>query len=115
MEKIKLVFPSNPKYLQALRLTTASIFNSEGFDVENIEDAKVIVSELFTMLLAEEDKIKTKFEICDESINVIFKRSKITTDSNISGIDFELKQQILKALADDIIIDNERIKVVINK
>lgn len=115
MEKIKIVFPSNPKYLQALRLTTASIFNSEGYDIESIEDAKVIVSELFTMLLTEEDKIKTKFEVSDDNIKVIFKRSKITTNSNISDIDFELKQQILKALADDIIVDDKNIELIINK
>lgn len=115
MEKIKLTFPSNPKYLQTLRLATASIANNEGFDIDTIEDIKVIVSELFTFLVTENDEIKIKFLIDEENFEIIFKKDKINEYQNLSDANLELKKQILLALCDDIVIDDKKITVIVNK
>jgi serine/threonine-protein kinase RsbW len=44
-EIIKLTFPTNAAYVSAARLTTSSIANRMGFNINDIEDIKTAVSE----------------------------------------------------------------------
>src|SRR5690554_3193603 len=45
MDDIKLKLPAKPEYVSVARLTTAAIANRLGFNVDEIEDLKVAVSE----------------------------------------------------------------------
>lgn len=110
MDIIKFAIPSNPKYTQMLRLSSASIANSMGFDIEAIEDIKVIVSELFTYLLSDLDEIKFDFIINDNKLDIVTYRHR-TQIEGLNEAQFELKKQILMALADDIKFEDERVIV----
>ncbi|MDO4604379.1 MAG: hypothetical protein Q4B23_00195 [Helcococcus sp.] len=110
MDTIKFTIPSNPRYLQMLRLSCASIANSMGFDIEAIEDIKVIVSELFTYLLSDVDEIKVDFVLHDTKLNIVFYRHMVQKEG-LNEAQFELKKQILMALSDDIVLEDERVVV----
>ena len=45
MEKITITIPSNKKYIKSIRLFTASLASDLGFDIEQVEDLRVVVSE----------------------------------------------------------------------
>lgn len=47
MEKIKLILPKKSEYISTIRLTTSALSNIDGgFNIDIIEDLKVIVSEI---------------------------------------------------------------------
>ncbi len=115
MDTIKMDFPSNPQYLQMLRLTTASLANSMGFDIERIEDTKVVVSEIFTYLIVDNNRINVEFNLYDNSLNINFMIESPYNTNNFNDVDLELKKQILLSLADDINFEDNEIRVVINK
>lgn len=113
MDTLKFTIPSNPKYIQMLRLSSASIANSMGFDIEVIEDIKVIVSELFTYLITDLDEIKVDFILKENSLDIIFYRHRVQKEG-LNESTFELKKQILMALADKLELEDERVIVSIN-
>lgn len=45
---IKLSVPNKPEYVSVIRLTATGIANRMGFDIEDIEDIKVAISEACT-------------------------------------------------------------------
>lgn len=112
MDTIKFTIPSNPKYIQMLRLSSASIANSMGFDIEDIEDIKVLVSELFTYLLPDLDEIRVDFVLNDSKLDIIFYRHSVQKEG-LNEAQFELKKQILIALSDNIEFEDERVVVSI--
>lgn len=115
MDKIKLELPSNPAYLSVLRLTTGAIVNNLGFDVDKLEDAKVVVSEIYTHLMSQDDEIFVTFEIEENHLTVTFDNKFEIKKNHASDLSFDLKKQILLALADDLIIEEEKISVVLSK
>lgn len=114
MDNIEIKLPSNPIYLQMLRLSSSSISNSMGFDIERIEDIKVIISELFTYLLTEEDEIEVIFEIYKNKLGIVFKRNKFEKEEGLNDANFELKKQILIALSDELVLEDRKITVFMN-
>lgn len=114
MDKIKLELPSNPQYIQMLRLTVASLSNKIGFDIEKIEDAKVLISEVFTYLLSNKEKINVEFFIDESSLQMNFEKNK-ELESGLNDINLELKKQILQSLSDEIYFEDEKISVKLNK
>ena len=115
MEYINLELPSNPHYLQILRLSVASLANNVGFDVEVIEDLKVVASEVFMMLIPKNDRINIKIEHCIEHINMEFYAENLVKENSLNDMNLELKKQILLSLADEIKIDDNLISVKLNK
>lgn len=50
-ETVELTLPLNAAYVSAARLTASSISNRLGFDIDEIEDIKVAVSEACTYII----------------------------------------------------------------
>lgn len=115
MEYVKLELPSNPHYLQILRLSVASLANKVGFDVEVIEDLKVVASEVFMMLIPENKRIDIKIEHCIEYMNIEFHAENLMQEEGLNDINLELKKQILLSLADEFKIGDNLISVKLNK
>lgn len=111
MDCIEIVIPSNPKYLQLLRLSVSSVGNIMGFDIDDIEDLKVIITEMATFLLPFKDMIKLNFEISEDKLNIIFCAKDVNFESNIEKEGFELKKQILTVLTDKIETVDASIKI----
>ncbi|QUY65548.1 hypothetical protein GUI37_08430 [Helcococcus kunzii] len=115
MDNIKIDLPSNPQYLQMLRLSTASIANKVGFDIDKVEDVKVVVSEIFTYLLPDNDRILVNFDLSEKGLSICFVRKKIEKEEGLNDANFEIKKQILLYLSDDLQLEDEKITVIINK
>lgn len=115
MEYIKLDLPANPQYLQMLRLSVASLANRVGFDIESIEDLKVVASEVFTILIPENDRVNVEIEHCDDFINLDFYAENLSKEDGLNDANFELKKQILLSLADDFKVGDNLISVKLEK
>lgn len=48
---VRLSVPAQSKYVRLARLTAAGVAADAGFDVEDVEDLRVAVSELFALLV----------------------------------------------------------------
>ena len=45
MDNLKMIVPGRPEYVTMVRLATASLASSSGFDVDQVEDIKMAVAE----------------------------------------------------------------------
>ena len=115
MHKIELKIPSDPQFLQAIRLTTSSLANRVGFDIDDIEDLKVIISEIVTYVIPLNDEILITFELYEDKIRLIVKVDKAYYDFADLKDEAKMKRQILMTLADDIDFSEQKVTVVKNK
>ena len=115
MHKIELKIPSDPQFLQAIRLTTSSLANKVGFDIEGIEDLKVIISEIVTYLIPLNEEILITFELYDNKIRLLVDVEKASYDFESLQDEAKMKRQILMSLADDITFSENNVTVLKNK
>jgi len=115
MDKVKLMIPKKSEYLSTIRLTTSALLNVDGFDIEVIEDIKVIVSEICVFFINNIEKTDNSLEIEYFIEKGIFKVG--VTDLNDGEITENHKKEsnmcilIIESLADRYEIDfkNKRI------
>lgn len=119
MDNIKLCIPKKSEYLSCLRLTTSSVAGLNGFNIDEIEDIKVIVSEICVFFINNITKNDKPFEI-----EYCLEKDKITisiTDTNDVCLDnttennSEMCLLIIDSLSDDYKIDYNLNKIVFTK
>lgn len=115
MDNIKMDLPSDPKYLQMLRLSTSSLANQIGFDIEIIEDLKVVVSEIFTHCIIENERIRVDFSLYNDKIVINFFTNESEKEKGFNDISLEFKKQILLSLTDEFILEDDKITIIMNK
>lgn len=118
-DQIKLTLPLNAAYVSAVRLTTASVTERLGFDIDEIEDIKSAVSEACTYLIKEcsfdkPNNFIITLDYSDETISISLLLSncpklKIETD--------EMSLLVIKALMDnlDIYYENNTLNILMSK
>lgn len=106
MEKITIKVPSDTKYIKALRLFSSSIASNIGFDIESVEDIRVVVSEAINYKISGEDIV----------IDYLIDEDKLTIE--VFGKDREMKEEvlslrniILSELVDKVTIENSMIRL----
>jgi serine/threonine-protein kinase RsbW len=52
----KLIFPAKPDYIRALRLAAAAVASQAGFNIDEIEDLKLLTSQAFIFLMLEKSR-----------------------------------------------------------
>ena len=119
MEKINLSIPKKSEYMSTIRLTTSALSNLSGFNIDDIEDLKVIVSEVCTFFInnipsnekplcieyqVEEDKMTV--EVSDQNEGRIVEKDKANSEMCI---------MIIESLADDYKFDLENKKIIFEK
>lgn len=106
-ESIELTLPINAAYVSAARLTSSSIANRLGFDIDEIEDIKAAVSEACTFIVKQyhsnpKNLFKITFYMSDESLKIqIYLENPIKHSS--SGDEMGLL--MIKALMDELDMD----------
>lgn len=105
MEKISIVLPGKKAYLPSLRLFAASLANSQGFNIEEVEDFRLVVSEAVNYKLSG-GEIGIDFYLEEGEISVEV-RGK---DREINSKGLEMRDLILREFADDVEISSDRIK-----
>lgn len=107
MDKISISIPAQKIYLKSIRLFTASLASDLGFNIEEVEDLRVVVSEAINYKLSDED---VKIEFLPEDKNLQIK--VIGKDKNLDERALKMRDLILQELADEVEITDGEIKIV---
>jgi serine/threonine-protein kinase RsbW len=107
MDKIELRIPAKENYLKSLRLLSASIASDMGFDIEAVEDIRVVVSEAVNYKLGEE-YVDIKFYVEDDALTVLV----LGKDKKIDKTALQMRNLILEALADEAYVSDDEIRLV---
>lgn len=119
MEKINLVIPKKSEYMSTIRLTTSALSNLKGFNVYEIEDIKVIISEVCTFFINNiensSEPLDIKFEINDDNLSVEVTDLNIGEISDNNKTNSEMCVMIIESLADNYNFDLEKKKIIFEK
>ncbi|WP_236785930.1 anti-sigma regulatory factor [Anaerococcus ihuae] len=104
MDTISLTIPPKTIYLKSMRLLAASLASDMGFDIEEVEDIRVVVSEAINYKMSDRD-IKINFYIKENLMKV----EVIGKDREIEEENLKIKQIILEQLADKVEVVEDKI------
>lgn len=107
MDKITITIPARKIYLKSIRLFTASLASDLGFNIEEVEDLRVVVSEAINYKLSDED-IKIEFLPEDKNLQI----KVIGKDKSLDQRALKMRDLILKELADEVEITSGEIKII---
>lgn len=106
MEKITINIPSNKKYIKSIRLFTASLASDLGFNIEQVEDLRVVVSEAINYKISDQD-ITIEFLPEDKNLSI----KVIGKDKTLDERALNMRDLILKELADEVSISEDAIEI----
>lgn len=104
MDTISLTIPPKTIYLKSMRLLAASLASDVGFDIEEVEDIRVVVSEAINYKMSDED---IKINFCTKEN--LMKVEVIGKDREIEEENLKIKQIILEQLADKVEVVEDKI------
>lgn len=103
MEKISIKIPANSLYIKSIRLFAASLASDLGFNIEEVEDIRVVVAEAINYKLNEEE-ITINFYTEEKHLQV----EVIGKDRDLDTKALSMRDLILKELCDELtILDNK--------
>ena len=74
MDKVLLRIPKKSEYMSTIRLTSSALSNLEGFNIDEIEDIKVVISEICTFFINNlknnSDDFQVNYEIFPDKLVV---------------------------------------------
>ncbi|MGB4438784.1 MAG: histidine kinase [Sedimentibacter sp.] len=111
MDNISLTIPKKSEYMSTIRLTTSALSNVSCFNIDDIEDLKVIVSEVCTFFINNVEKNSQPFKIeyfigCNSlKVEVSDLNEGNITESNKENS--EMCIMIIESLADNYYFDLE--------
>ena len=106
MEKITINIPSNKKYIKSIRLFTASLASDLGFNIEQVEDLRVVVSEAINYKISDQD-ITIEFLPEDKNLSI----KVIGKDKTLDERALNMRDLILKELADEVNISEDALEI----
>ena len=110
MDTIRLTIPPNNIYLKSMRLLAASLASDVGFDIEEVEDIRVVVSEAINYKMSDSE-IKVNFYIKENLMKV----EVIGKDRKIEEENLKIKKIILEQLADKVEVVEDKIILIKEK
>lgn len=119
MEKIKLTIPKKSEYMSTIRLTTSALSNLKGFNVDELEDIKVIISEVCTFFINNIENsgepLDIMYIISDNNISVEVTDLNTGDISENNRTSSEMSIMIIESLADNYNFDLENKKIIFEK
>lgn len=117
MDNIFLTIPKKSEYMSTIRLTTSALSNLKHFNVDEIEDIKVIISEICTFFInnvvKSNEPLNISYEISDNNLRID------VTDSNEGIINDEsltdMSIMIIESLSDNYNFDLKNKKITFEK
>lgn len=105
---INLNIPAEADYVMSLRLFVSGIGTVAGFDIDELESMKLVISELLVMAVKDEvGTLNMRFYIRDGEIKCM---SNVTVDDRDN-----LSLKIIEALSEEVIADDAELKVVFKR
>ncbi len=95
--QITITFPGTPDFLRLARLTSADAGSRAGFDYEDIDDLRIAVSELCSLIAgASGSSVTLEFRVAPRTVEVNGQAEPGTL------VDNELSRTIVEAVVDDV-------------
>lgn len=69
-DTICLSIPAEPVYISVVRLTASSLASNLGFDIEEVEDIRVCVSEACNNLMNDRSQISLRFTVKESALEI---------------------------------------------
>lgn len=110
MDKISIKIPANKKYQKSIRLFVAGLGSELDFNIEQIEDLKVLVSEAINYKMGK-DGLDLNFLVGDDylALEVVGKDKKDDPRA------IAMRDAILSALADEIETEGDLLRIIMRQ
>lgn len=98
-KEICLSVPAEPDFVMSLRLFVSGLGTVAGFDVDELEAMKLVISEMLVMSVKDEQKTV--------DFNFVLKDGELTLRANVTFDDRDdLSLKIMEALSDELTTDD---------
>ncbi|PYG88120.1 serine/threonine-protein kinase RsbW [Ruminiclostridium sufflavum DSM 19573] len=118
-DNVTLVLPTKSEFVSTARLTASSVANRIGFNIDEVEDIKVAVSEVCNIILSRAGnellQYKISFEIFKDKLEIIFVGENKDLGCFKETLENEYGLYIMKALMDSVELCNENHSIVMTK
>jgi len=118
-DNVTLLLPAKSEFVSTARLTASSVASRIGFNIDEIEDIKVAVSEVCNIVLSKvgDDLIQYKisFEINNDKLEITFTGGETELGCFESTVENEYGLYIMKALMDSVELCNNNHSIVMTK
>ncbi|MCF6463385.1 ATP-binding protein [Clostridium sp. Cult1] len=108
----KLTIPSKPDYISVARLTSSSIANKIGFNIDDIDDIKVSIAEACINALNKSEQIDIVFKILDDKFIMIVDNVSIYNEEEDNNKEMELGILIIKSLMDEVNFSEKGVEMI---
>lgn len=106
MDKLSITLAPKSLYLKSLRLFTASLASDIGFDIEAVEDLRVVVSEAVNYKLTDTDVV-INYTVEEKALTI----EVVGKDKDLDERALKMRDLILQELADEVNIGEDSITI----
>lgn len=106
MDKISIRIPQNNHYQKSLRLFVAGLASDLNFDIEQIEDLKVLLSEAINYKMGK-GGLDLAFLVGEDRLSI----EVVGEDKKTDAKAIAMRDAILSALADEIEIEGDLLRI----
>lgn len=106
MDKISIRIPQNNHYQKSLRLFVAGLASDLNFDIEQIEDLKVLLSEAINYKMGK-GGLDLAFLVGEDRLSI----EVVGEDKKTDAKSIAMRDAILSALADEIEIEGDLLRI----
>ena len=105
MDNILLKIPKKSEYMSTIRLTTSALANLNGFNIDEIEDIKVIISEICTFfiksIIDNTEDLEIKYQVHRDKIIVSISDLNDGQISEKINLNDDMGIMIIESLSDN--------------
>jgi anti-sigma regulatory factor (Ser/Thr protein kinase) len=103
-EPVRLTVPAESRYVRLVRLAAAGVATEAGFDVDDVEDLRVAVNELFALMVDDSEDpqgtVDVTYTAADGTVSVQGTR-KVDASAPDPGGPEDLALEILRVVVDE--------------
>lgn len=118
-DNVTLVLPAKSEYVSTARLTASSMASRIGFNIDEVEDIKVAVSEVCNIILSkvgnEVSQYKISFQVNSDELIITFTGENTPIKCFDKAIENEYSLYIMKALMDSVELCKNDYSIVMTK
>lgn len=111
----RLTLPAAARYARVARLTVAGLASRSGFSYDDVEDIRIAVGEVYSLLVAadteDDDRITLACSLADDTLTLVASRGSVASPLAVG----DLSRQILDAVTDEVSIDEAAATIRITK
>lgn len=103
-DTIKLIVPNKKDYLSIIRLTASAIASKMGFNIEDLEDVKVLMGEASIITLRSDNttQLEIEFEINEKALKIKIQLDGELKKEMLNRKEVEISKMIIESLADEV-------------